>query len=142
MSALIAGAAHAIDLGDASVLSQQGQRLRVAIPYGSMPGEEISVMRFSVLGAIVPAEHLAPALSSFVISKPQRRNVVFIETTGNITAPLLRLTIGLADVAGTRVVYELRIPPFRAAAPEVPEQPPAIIPGRGADAGARKHQAR
>ena len=130
LGAWLGSAVHAIDFGDASVLSQQGQRLRVAVPYGSAPGETLSVLRFSVLAADAGPGEQAPAPSAFEIAKPAQRNVVFFVSPKPFNAATLRLTIGLADAAGTRVTYDLRIPPFRASPPATSSEMRAPAPVR------------
>lgn len=126
------GWAQAIDLGDASVLSQQGQNLRVAVPFGSAPGAHISVTRFSVLAAEAPPGEFAPAPSDFVIAKAPRRNVVFFTAPPAFTGSALRLTVAVSDPAGSRVTYDLRVPPFRATPAGVVDEPadPAPAPRR------------
>lgn len=136
ISGLLAGPAHAIDFGDASVLSQQEQRLRLAIPFGSVPGERISVTRFSVVAAEAEPGHASPVPSSFLISTPAQRNVVFFATSEPFTGSTLRLTVQVDDGAETRATYALRIPPFRATLveilPDAMEVPAAPPPRRGA----------
>ena len=51
---LAAAQAATIDLGDPSVMSQRGQRLALALPYGSSPGERVSVSRFEVVSVKAP----------------------------------------------------------------------------------------
>ena len=110
---LIAAAqpAAAIDLGEASVLSQQGQRLRVAIPFGSVPGERISPLAFTVAATSAPEGHTPPAPSEFTILKPQRRNLVVLQSAETVEAPRVRLLLRVAGGASAPVVYDLPIPP-------------------------------
>lgn len=108
------GAAAAIDLGDASILSRQGQRLRIAIPFGSEPGERVAVTRFSV----VSVEALgiggeAPDPSRFSFAKPERRNVVYLRSERPVDLERLRIVVSVSglDGDGTAAAYDIVIPP-------------------------------
>ena len=106
-------AAHAIDMGDASVLSQQGQRLKIAVPYGSAPNEAVAVMRFAVGDVTVPAGYLAPKAGDFVISKPERRNFIILQSRESVNAPRVQLVLNVANNDAPKVAYDLAVPPAR-----------------------------
>lgn len=113
--------AHAVvDLGDASVLSQQGQRLKVALVYGSGPGERVPVTRFTVAevradGSTTPA----PKAELFTISAPERRNIVYLQSKEIVRADKVQIVMTAADNPGKKVVYDLVVPPAKSAATEV-----------------------
>lgn len=109
------GAAAAIDLGEPSVLSQQGQRLKLAIPFGSEPGERVPVLRFSVVAVEAPAGHAAPSAEGFVLAMPERRRIIYVQSREPVTAPALTLTLQVAG-SGTPVVLEIEVPPASAGA--------------------------
>lgn len=120
-AALAAGAppALAIDLGEPSVLSQQGQRLRVAIPFGSAPGERIPVTRFSVVSAkALDGESASPDAARFTIAKPERRNVVFVQSAEPVSAPRLRLVVSVAGNPPSSAAFDVDVPPPQAAPAE------------------------
>ena len=73
-------AVAAVQLGDASVISQQGQRLKIAVPYGSAPGERVPVLRFTIEELTVPAGFKAPSPRSFTMSQGENRNVVILQS--------------------------------------------------------------
>ena len=122
------GGAAAIDLGDASVLSRQGQRLHIAIPFGSEPAERVAVTRFSV----VSVEALgtggdAPDPSRFSFSRPERRNVVYLRSERPVDLDRLRIVVSVSglDGEGTGAAYDIVIPPPRltpAAKPRAPRR--------------------
>jgi hypothetical protein len=116
-----AAAAPALDLGEPSVLSQQGQRLKVALPYGSAPGERVSPTRFEVVSVQVPAGFTAPAVEGFTLSSPGQRNLVFLQSRERVDAPEVVLTVRLADRPDDAPqAWRIRVPPSKAAAPEAP----------------------
>jgi hypothetical protein len=109
-----------VDLGDASVLSQQGQRLKVAVVYGSSPGERVPVTRFSV--AEVRADDSttpAPKAESFTISAPEKRNIVYLQSKEIVRTDKVQIVMTAADTPGKKVVYDLIVPPAKSAAMEV-----------------------
>lgn len=89
--------AASLDLGDPSVMSQQGQRLKIALPYASAPGERVSPTRFEVVSIEAPPGYPAPAAGDVTISAPQRRNLVFLQSRERVEAPELTVTVRIAD---------------------------------------------
>lgn len=114
--ALAATPAFAVDLGEATVLSMQGQRLKIAVPYGSAPGEVVPVLRFMVESVESLDGTAAPAAGQFVISQPEFRNVVYLQSLEPVQSGNLRLTLSVANAEGARVAYDLKIPPLAYAA--------------------------
>jgi hypothetical protein len=109
-----------VDLGEASVLSQQGQRLKVAVVYGSGPGERVPVTRFTV--AEVRAEDSttpAPKAELFTISAPEKRNIVYLQSKEIVRTDKVQIVMTAADTPGKKVVYDLIVPPAKSAATEV-----------------------
>lgn len=111
--ALAAGPARTQELGDASVLSYQGQRLKIAIPYGSTPNQRVAVTRFAVESVSVPRGFRAPDPRLFTLSKPERRNIVYLQSQEFVDAPSARLVLTVADGEVPKVAYDLAIPPMR-----------------------------
>ena len=105
----------ALDLGDASVLSQQGQRLKVAVGYGSAPGERIPVTRFSVVEIRSEAKDGLPIARNFTISQPEKRNIVYLQSRELVAAEKLQLVMRSSDQPTKDVVYDLVVPPARSA---------------------------
>ena len=111
-----ASSAHAtLDLGDASVMSQQGQRLKVAVGYGSAPGERIPVTRFSVVEIRSEAKNGLPLARNFTISQPEKRNIVYLQSRELVAADKLQLVMRSSDQPTKDVVYDLVVPPARSA---------------------------
>ncbi|MFA7505235.1 MAG: hypothetical protein WCZ28_11095 [Burkholderiaceae bacterium] len=120
------GLASAIDLGDASILSRQGQRLHIAIPFGSQPGERVAATRFRVVSVEALDEAGAPPdPDRFTVSRPQRRNVVYLRSERPVDHERLRIVVsvsGLGDEA-TAAAYDIVIPPARYAPAQDPRSP-------------------
>jgi hypothetical protein len=127
---VVALPANAIDMGDASVLSMQGQRLRVAVPYGSVPGQRVPVMSISVASVEVPEGHTVPAAAAFVISKPEHRNVIFLQSREAVTAPNLKLVLKVANSDTPQVAYDIAVPPMRWAPTQVADNNPKTSKAR------------
>jgi hypothetical protein len=109
-----------VDLGDASVLSQQGQRLKVAVVYGSGPGERVPVTRFTVAEVRADASTTpAPKAELFTISAPEKRNIVYLQSKEIVRTDKVQIVMTAADTPGKRVVYDLVVPPAKAASAEV-----------------------
>jgi hypothetical protein len=109
-----------VDLGDASVLSQQGQRLKVAVVYGSGPGERVPVTRFTVAEVRADASTSpAPKAELFTISAPEKRNIVYLQSKEIVRADKVQIVMTAADTPGKKVVYDLIVPPAKSAATEV-----------------------
>jgi hypothetical protein len=117
---------QAIDLGDASVLSQQGQRLKIAVPFGSGPAERVPLLRFQVQSVEAGEGQSAPSARGFTISKPESRNVIFLQSAETITAPNLKLVLTIAGSPNRLVAYDIAVPPASATTP-VQDTPKPIV---------------
>jgi len=135
-AAMPALAATPIDLGDPSVLSQQGQRLRIALPYGSPPGEHVSATRFEVVSVAAPAGWSAPDPMQFTIAKPARRNLVYLQSNETIDAPELTVAVRVAGQADGLQTWRIAVPPARSAI-SAPEMRPASVPVKPRSASKR-----
>jgi hypothetical protein len=110
----VAQRAHAaIDLGDASVRSQQGQRLKIAVPYGSAPGQRVSAVRFVVSDIEVPPGYKAPAVNKLTILKPIDRNIVYVQSSERFYAPSVQMKIRVVDSDTDPTTFNLRVPPAK-----------------------------
>lgn len=107
------GAANSIDMGNASVMSMQGQRLKIAIPYGSSPGEKVTVLRFSIDSISGDGAKDGLVASDFVISQPEFRNVIYLQSRDPVAVTNVRLMLGVADNPAHQVAYDLVVPPLK-----------------------------
>jgi hypothetical protein len=110
----IAATGQGIDLGDASVLSQQGQRLKIAVPYGSEVGEKFPLLRFEVQSVEAAEGQFAPSAKGFTISKPENRNVIFLQSKETISTANLKLVLAVAGSPNKLIAYDIAVPPASA----------------------------
>jgi hypothetical protein len=115
LSLLSVNAIAAVDLGDASVLSQQGQRLKVAVVYGSGPSERVPVTRFSVAEVRSNDSSAAPKAELFTISAPEKRNIIYLQSREIIRTDKIQLVMTSADSPSKKVIYDLIVPPAKSA---------------------------
>jgi hypothetical protein len=145
-AALAAGAGAAptptLDLGEPSVLSQRGQRLKLALPYGSAPGERVSASRFEVVSVTAPDGYRAPSPAEFEFAKPQRRNFVYLSSREAVDAPELTVVLRVADQPEGAQTWRIVVPPARAAVSAVPVSAPAAAVARPARGSATERAAR
>jgi hypothetical protein len=129
----------ALDLGDPSVHSQRGQRLKLVLPFGSTPGERVSPTRFEVVSVRAPEGWTAPDPGAFTISKAARRNLVYLQSRELVDAPELTVAIRVAGQPGEPQAWKFTVPAAQATASQDTRPaaaPPA--PGRKAARSARR----
>lgn len=107
---LAASPAKAIEFGTASVMSGQGQRLKVAIPFIANPGELVSVTQFQVMASEAASGTVRPDPARFTLSMPMNRNVLFLQSEELMNAGTVHLVVGLAGRRDSDVRYDLLIP--------------------------------
>jgi hypothetical protein len=124
ISALVLGANLAsaeVQLGDPSVISQRGQRLKIALPYGSNPGERIPVLRFTIEDVKVPEGYKAPAARGFTMLQGETRNIVTLLSREIVDAPSMTMVVKVANQTGENSRnYVVNIPENRAALTDAP----------------------
>jgi len=129
-------------LGEPSVQSQRGQRLKLALPYGSAPGERVSVTRFTVVSVSVPPGWAAPDAAAFTLLKPERRNLVYLRSAEPVTAPEVTLTVRVTGQDGPAQAWRITMPEAAFARPaatpdqagSAPPDPRRGVPRRSARA--------
>ncbi|MFZ4758473.1 MAG: hypothetical protein ACOYLX_09935 [Burkholderiaceae bacterium] len=112
----VSAASTAVDIGELSVLSQRGQKLKLVVPYGSAPGERVSVTRFEVVSVEAPTGFRAPDPAGFSFAKPERRNLVILQSREPIDAPRLLVTVRVVDQPDSEQTFRVAVPPARASA--------------------------
>jgi hypothetical protein len=120
------GLPQTISMGEASVMSQQGQRLKIAVPYGSDVGDKISLLRFEVQSVDAGSGQSAPSARGFTISKPEHRNVIFLQSAETVNTSNLKLVLAVAGSPGKRIEYEIAVPPASATVPVALAPAPAV----------------
>jgi hypothetical protein len=120
--------AQNIDLGEPSVLSQQGQRLKIAVPFGSNPGEDVPLLRFQVLEVQAGNNERAPLAKGFTISKPEKRNVVYLQSHEVVNASQVKLVLAMAGNPAKRMEIDVNVPPASATEPVVDAMASKVAP--------------
>jgi hypothetical protein len=105
------GAEADIDLGEPSVLSQRGQRLKLAIPYGSAPGERVSSVGIEIVSIEAANGARAPDLKRFTTATPERRKLVFMTSAERIDAAELTIHYRFIGQPGSLQTWRVSVPP-------------------------------
>lgn len=105
------GAEGAIDLGEPSVLSQRGQRLKLAIPYGSAPGERVSSVGIEIVSIEVANGARAPDIKRFTTATPERRKLVFMTSAERVDAAELTINYRFIGQPGSVQRWRVSVPP-------------------------------
>jgi hypothetical protein len=108
---LAAARTATIDLGNPSLMSQRGQRLALAPPCGSSPGERVSVSRFEVVSVKAPDGWTTPDPAGFSVAQPPRLNVVYLRSRETVDAPELTVTVRVAEPPDSLQTFTIGVPP-------------------------------
>jgi len=105
------GAQGDIDLGEPSVLSQRGQRLKLAIPYGSATGERVSSGGIEIVSIEAADGGRAPDVNGFTTATPEQRNLVFITSAERVDAAALTINYRFNDRPTSLQTWRVMVPP-------------------------------
>lgn len=105
------GAEGDIDLGEPTVLSQRGQRLKLAIPYGSAPGERVSSVGIEIVSIEAANGARAPDLKRFTTATPERRKLVFMTSAERVDAAELTINYRFIGQPGRVQTWHVLVPP-------------------------------
>ncbi|MDO4904224.1 MAG: hypothetical protein Q4A16_01500 [Lautropia sp.] len=98
---------HALQFGEPIVLSQQGQRLKVLLPFETAPHDRATAVAFMVEKAEVPDGFRAPTPSAFTIMRPDETPYVILHSAEQLDAPNAMLTVSVAGDPSSP--YQLRV---------------------------------
>jgi hypothetical protein len=122
------------------VVSQQGQRLKVTLPYSVTNQQAFPVTRVMVQEVRVPEGFVAPDPAGFTISKPASGQVLSLQSRELVRAPRVELVLSMAHSAPERSQLALDIPPASFTA-VVAEAAPRAAPAKAASKAKRKRAA-
>ncbi len=105
------GAEGDIDLGEPSVLSERGQRLKLAIPYGSVPGERVSSVGIEIVSIEVAKGARAPDIKRFTTATPERHKLVFMTSAERVDAAELTINYRFIGQPGSLQTWHVMVPP-------------------------------
>lgn len=98
---------YPITFGDPVVMSAQGQRLKVLLPFHTEIGDRASAMAFMIEKAEVPDGYQAPRADHFVIMRPDSSPYVIFHSAEILDAPNIMLTISVAG--DPHSPYQMRV---------------------------------
>ena len=105
------GAQGDVDLGEPSVLSQRGQRLKLAIPYVSAPGERVTAVGIEIVSIEAVDGTRAPDVRRFITATPQQRNLVFMTSAERVDAAELTIRYRFAGQSDSLQTWRVMVPP-------------------------------
>ncbi|MDO5055772.1 MAG: hypothetical protein Q4E06_00395 [Lautropia sp.] len=101
---------YPVTFGEPIVLSQQGQRLKVLLPFQSAPNDRATAAAFLVEEADVPATHKAPVARDFTVMRPDSSPYVIFHSKQDVHAPSIVLTVSVAGDENSPYQMRLNIP--------------------------------
>ncbi len=115
--AMLNPAFAAVEFGQPSVQSYQGQRLKIALPYSRSQGERVSLSRFSV-DSVTLADGRVLDGKKFTLMAPLNRNIVVLQSPDNVYGPSVKLAMKVSNQEAGAANFDLALPAFRAATSE------------------------
>ncbi len=140
---LISQAAWAnVQLGNASVLSQQGQRLKMAVAYDVKAGERAPLLRFTVDEVQVPEGYRKVSARGFTMTQGENSKVIFLQSAEIFDAPEVTVALRVANQPDGFRVYRVAVPPAQAATVvgPSPEASTKATPKRGGKKNKRTYK--
>jgi hypothetical protein len=110
-------AQQAVKLGDAGVLSKQGQPLKVSVPY-SGSSDRVPLLRFTVEDVQVPAGFKAPSPRGFTMMQGENNSQITVLSREKVDAPNVTMVVKVAGTPGEVRTYNLALPASNVAANE------------------------
>jgi hypothetical protein len=115
MMALTGKPAHAVDssvdFGTPTVLSQQGQRLKVLVPVRSAKDDRATAASFLVRETEVPQGHQPLPAQSFTVMRPAQSDYVVLQSNDIVRAPQVALLVSVAGDPKSPYRVDVQVPP-------------------------------
>lgn len=106
--------AHAVEypvhFGEPVVLSEQGQPLKVLLPFEGAPNDRATAVAFLVKNADVPDGFRAPITKNFVVMRPDASPYVIFHSSEDVQAPQIVLTVDVQGDPDSPYQMRLNIP--------------------------------
>lgn len=99
-----------VEFGAPTVLSQQGQRLKVAVPFRTAPEDRATAAAFLVRATTANGGFTAPQAASFTIMRPDETPYVVFQSAEIVDAPELSMTFSVAGDPNSPYRMDLKIP--------------------------------
>ncbi len=116
---LVAGAAFSspagavdqtVDFGAPTVLSQQGQRLKVVVPVRSAPDDRATAASFLVRETEVPQGYQALPARDFTVMRPAMADYVVLQSGEVVDSPEVSLIVSVAGDPRSPYRMDLQVP--------------------------------
>lgn len=101
---------YPINFGEPIVLSQQGQRLKVLLPFQTAPNDRATAVDFLVEKAEVPAGFYTPDAERFTVMRPDAAPYVIFQSEDDVNAPNMVLTVSVHGDINSPYQMRLNIP--------------------------------
>lgn len=101
---------YPVEFGEPIVLSQQGQRLKVLLPFQTAPNDRATAAAFLVEKAEVQGEFKAPEPRQFTVMRPDSSPYVIFQSKQDVHAPSILLTVSVAGDEKSPYQMRLNIP--------------------------------
>ncbi|HZH05245.1 MAG TPA: hypothetical protein VEY69_01085 [Lautropia sp.] len=105
---------QAVDLGVPTVLSQQGQRLKVMVPVRSAPHDRATAASFLVRETEVPRGYDALPAQDFTVMRPALTDYVLLQSGDIVHSPEVSLVVSVAGDPRSPYRMDLQVPPASA----------------------------
>ena len=99
-----------VDFGAPTVLSQQGQRLKVVVPVVSAPGDRATAASFLVRETEVPFGYSALPAQDFTVLRPATANYVVFQSGEAVNSPEVSLIVSVAGDPRSPYRMDLQVP--------------------------------
>jgi hypothetical protein len=130
------GAQGDVNLGEPSVLSQRGQRLKLAIPYDSATGEWVTAVGIEIVSIEAADGARAPDVNRLMTATPQQRNLVFMTSAERVDSAELTIKYRFAGQSDILQTWRVMVPPaLMAQSSEISKTPTT---SRAATSGRKK----
>ncbi len=101
---------NTVEFGAPTVLSAQGQRLKVVLPVKSAPDDWATAASFMVRETEVPQGHAALPAGDFTVMRPAASDYVVFLSGGVVRAPEVSLIISVAGDPRSPYRMDLQVP--------------------------------
>ena len=126
---------QSVDFGAPTVLSQQGQRLKVVLPVRSAPDDRATAASFLVRETEVDAGFQPVAAQGFTVMRPARSDYVVLQSADVVSSPHISLVMSVAGDPRSPYRMDLEVPPASASANRL------ALSGAGASDSGRRSRA-
>ncbi|MDO5101812.1 MAG: hypothetical protein Q4D91_02745 [Lautropia sp.] len=99
-----------LTFGEPIVMSAQGQRLKVLLPFETEMGDRATAVAFMVEKAEVPDGYTAPRAERFTVMRPDSTPYVIFHSADTLYAPSIMLTVSVAGDPQSPYQMRLNVP--------------------------------